>query len=142
MAISSRSFLLATAAFVAGAAAATAGFVFASPGNAAINPSGRSYTVSVDEIRSNLVPAQTFSGEFTRKVTLSDGSVREISLRPVRKNGQELVELTDTSTHGVHRSYMGPFATAVDGNLMVNVKDVAQLKAEMRGLAGTRLNQE
>lgn len=141
MAICSRSFLIVTAGFVAGAAVSAAGFVFASPSGHSIEPSGRSYMVFVDEIRSPLVPAQTFSGEFSRKVTLADGSVREITLRPVRKNGQELVELTDKSAQGVHRSYMGPFATAVDGNLMINVKDAAQLKAEMAALTGARSKQ-
>lgn len=141
MAIRTRSFLLVAAGFVTGAAVSAAGFVFASPSDRSIERSGRSYMVFVDEIRSHLVPAQTFSGEFNRKVTLTDGSEREITLRPVKKNGQELVELTDKSVHGVHHSYMGPFATAVDGNLMINVKDVAQLKAEMAALAEARSKQ-
>jgi hypothetical protein len=141
MAICTRSSLLVTAGFVAGAAVSAAGFVFAAPSGPAVEPSGRSYMVFVDEIRSHLVPAQTFSGEFNHKVTLADGSVREITLRPVKKNGQELVELTDKSAHGVHHSYMGPFATAIDGNLMINVKDTAQLKAEMAALAEARSKQ-
>jgi hypothetical protein len=131
MAISNRSFLLVTAGFVAGAAASAAGFVFASPGSPSVVPSDHAYTVFIDEIRSHLVPAQAFSGQFTRKVTMSDGSMREITLQPVRKDGHELVALTDKSAHGTYRSYMGPFATAMDGNLMVNIKDVAQLRAEM-----------
>jgi hypothetical protein len=140
MAIFNRSFLLVAAGFIAGAGAFTAVSVFALPDGTSAMPSDHTYQVSLDEIRSNLFPAKVFSGEFTRKVTLSDGSVREITLRPVKRDGQELVELFDKSGSGVFHSYMGPNGTTTDGNLMINVKDVAALQAAMKKLHdGTRL---
>jgi hypothetical protein len=123
MAIFNRSFLLV--------------FIGLASSNDSSVPSDHSYVVSIDEIRSNLLSPQTFSGQFTHEVTLSDGSVREVTLRPVQRNGQELVELTDKSAGGIAHSYMGPFGTTVDGNLMINVKDLAQLKAEMGKLSST-----
>ncbi|WP_430391789.1 hypothetical protein [Dyella sp. 20L07] len=132
MAILNRSFLLVMAGFVAGATTFAAGFVFASPGAAAVEPSNHAYLVSIDEIRSNLVPGQAFSRELTRKVTMSDGSSREVTLRPVRRGGQELVELTDVSDKGSSHSYMGPNGTTTDGTLMISVKDIAELEAIMR----------
>ena len=134
MAMRNRSFLLVLAGFAAGAATFAAGFVVASPGGSADQPSDHAYVVSIDEIRSNLVPGEVFSGQFTRKVTMSDGSTREVTLRPVRQNGEELVELVDKSASGAQHSYMGPNGTTTDGTLMINVKDAAVLQAAMKRL--------
>jgi hypothetical protein len=132
MAVLNRSFLLVTAGFVAGVAALGAGLAFASPGGSASEPSDHAYTVSIDEIRSTLDPGEVFSSAITRKVTMSDGSSREITLRPVRLNGEELVELVDKSAGGANHSFMGPNGTTIDGSLMINVKDMAQLTAAMQ----------
>lgn len=132
MAMFHRSCLLVVAGFAAGVCVCATGFVFASPSITAATPSGRSYLVSLDEIRSNLFPAKVFSGEFSHKVTLSDGSVRKITLRPVRRDGQELVELYDQSGNTAFHSFMGPNGTTTDGKLMISVKDVAQLQAAMQ----------
>lgn len=132
MALRNRSFLLVFAGFAAGAAISAAGFVAASPGRTADEPSDHAYLVSIDEIRSNLVPGEVFSGQFTRKVTMSDGSTREVTLRPIRQNGEEWVELIDKSASGKHHSYMGPNGTTTDGTLMINVKDAAALDATMK----------
>jgi hypothetical protein len=134
MALRNRSFLLVLAGFAAGAATVAAGFAVASPGGSADEPSGHAYLVSIDEIRSNLVPGELFSEQFTRKVTMSDGSIREITLRPIRQNGEEWVDLVDKSASGSHHSYMGPNGTTTDGTLMINVKDAAALEAAMKRL--------
>jgi hypothetical protein len=134
MALRNRSFLLVLAGFAAGAATVAAGFVVAAPGGSADEPSDHAYVVSIDEIRSNLVPGQVFSGQFTRRVTMSDGSTRVVTLRPVRQNGEEWVELIDTSASGTNRSYMGPNGTTTNGTLMINVKDAAVLAAAIKRL--------
>jgi hypothetical protein len=136
MAIFNRSFLLVAAGFAAGAGVFTAVSVFALPNSTAYAPSNHAYFVSLDEIRSNLLSGKTFSSEFTSKVTLSDGSVREVTLRPVQRNGENLVELVDKSASGTFHSYMGPNGTTTDGSLMINVKDVAELGAGMKKLTG------
>jgi hypothetical protein len=137
-----RSFLLVAAGFAAGAGTFCAVSVFALPSSnsTAYEPSHHTYLVSLDEIRSNLLWGKQFSGEFTSKVTLSDGSVREITLRPVQRDGQEMVELLDKSGHGTFQSYMGPNGTTTDGNLMINVKDVAELDAATRKLTGKEVS--
>lgn len=132
MAILNRSFLLVMAGFAAGAAISSASFVFASPNDPSTESSDHAYLASIDEIHSNLLPGEVFSRDFTRKVTMSDGSVREVTLRPVRRDGEELVELIDKSGKGVQHSYMGPHGTTTDGTLMINVKDVAELQAAMK----------
>jgi hypothetical protein len=132
MAVRSRSFLLVIAGFAAGMVVSTAGFVFASTNGPSTHSSGHAYLVSIDEIKSNLVPGEVFSGEFDRRVTMSDGSVREVTLRSVTQDGEEWVELIDKSGKGMHHSYMGPNGTTTDGTLMISVKDVAQLQGAMK----------
>lgn len=132
MAILNRSFLFAMGGFVAGAATLSAGFVIASPVGSVTEPSDQTYLVSIDEIRSNFVEGQVLSHEFTRKITLSDGASHQITLRPVRRNGEELVELIDTTERGSSHSFMGPNGTTTNGPLMINVKDIAELKAMMK----------
>jgi hypothetical protein len=82
--------------------------------------SNKTFVVSIDEIKQNFVLGDVFSGSYTKSVTMSDGSVREIALRPVMKDGQLVVELTD----GRHVSYMGPNGTTTNGKLMINITEI------------------
>jgi hypothetical protein len=88
--------------------------------------SNKTFVVSIDEIRQNFVFGDTFSGSYTKSVTLSDGSVREIALRPMMKNGRLVVELKD----GTHVSYMGPNGTTTNGKLMINLTEIDLLTNE------------
>lgn len=94
------------------------------------------YSVSIDEIRQNLVFGDFFSDRYSHAVTLSDGSVHEVTLRAVSRNGQPLLELTDASDGKVAHSFMGPFGTTTNGKLMVNVKDEDEVRTEMHRLTG------
>lgn len=132
MSILARSSLLLFAGFVAGVAASSAVAVFAMTGRAPLAAADPGhYTVSIDEVRQNLVLGDVFNDHYTRTVTLSDGSVHQVTLTATSKNGQPLLELTDASGGKVVRSGMGPFGTTTNGKLMVSVKDADELRAEM-----------
>ncbi len=127
---------------VIGAAITGAG-VFAATSSPLVGPSvdpHRQYMVSIDEVKQNLVSGDIVSGSYHRQVRLTDGSLRDVTLRPVLRNGVPLVELTDVSprTGKLDHSFMGPNATATDGKLMINVKDVAQARQQMREAAANR----
>lgn len=74
-------------------------------------PSAKHYIVSIDEVRQNFAFAAPVAGAYTQTVTLSDGSTHEVTVRPVRRNGVELVELTDKTGNGTGLTYMGPNGT-------------------------------
>lgn len=82
--------------------------------------SNERFAVCIDEVRQNFVFGDLFSGSYTKSVTMSDGSIREITLRPVMKDGHLVVEVRD----GDHLSYMGPNGTATHGKLMIGLSHV------------------
>ena len=82
--------------------------------------SNKTFAVCIDEIRQNFVFGDTFSGSYIKSVTMSDGSLREIALSPMMKNGDLVVELKD----GKHVSYMGPNGTTTNGKLMINLTEI------------------
>ena len=82
--------------------------------------SNKTFVVSIDEIKQNFVFGDMFSGSYTKSVTMSDGSVREVALRPMMKDGHLVVELKD----GRHVSYMGPNGTTTNGKLMINLTEI------------------
>jgi ATP-dependent Clp protease adapter protein ClpS len=87
------------------------------------------FAVSITEIREELVFAEEFSGQYTRTVTLSDGSTRTLELAPVIRHGEMVMELKDTG----YRSFMGmiPVRTArrTNGKLSVRVYDLDDVDA-------------
>ncbi|WP_109123637.1 hypothetical protein [Dyella sp. C11] len=119
----SRSFVLVVMGFAAGVAVSVATRALAQP--TAGKPVVGTYGVSVDEVKQNLVEPQLFTGQFHRKVTLSDGSVRDITLIAVEEQGQPMVKFLDTSKSGTFESTMGPNGTTTNGKLMVmvNIKE-------------------
>ena len=88
--------------------------------------SNKTFAVSIDEIRQNFVFGDIFSDSYTKSLTMSDGSVREIVLRPMMKNGHLVVQLKD----GNHVSYMGPNGTTTNGKLMINLTEIDALTEE------------
>jgi len=88
--------------------------------------SNKTFVVSIDEIKQNFVFGDMFSGSYTKSVTMSDGSVREVALRPMMKDGHLVVELKD----GRHVSYMGPNGTTTNGKLMVSLTEIDVLTNE------------
>ncbi|HEX7815838.1 hypothetical protein [Dyella sp.] len=91
------------------------------------------YIVSIDEVKQRFVDGDLISGSYTRTVTLSDGSRHEITLTPTTRNGMQVVEVKDKLANGqVSQSYMWPNATQVNGALMINIKDVGELREMMK----------
>lgn len=95
-----------------------------------IDLSAKHFLVSIDEVRQNFVFGDQFAGHYTKTVTLSDGSTRNIELTPMVHDGKQVVEFKDCG----HRSYMGLNGTTTNGSLMVQLIEMdsarAQLKAE------------
>lgn len=80
-------------------------------------PSNKRFAVSLNEIRQNFVFGDLFADTYTKAVAMSDGSVRQITLKPLMRDGHLVVELMD----GDHVSYMGPNGTATHGALMISL---------------------
>jgi hypothetical protein len=118
--------------FIAGSIFSIASMAIGKSGAVSIAASNQPYFVSLSEIKQNFVFADSFSGSYTRSVRMSDGSTRRITLRPVTKNGVQLVELTDSSPTAVTQSFMGPNGTTTDGKLVIDVKSRADLLAQMK----------
>jgi len=89
-------------------------------GSAEPDISKRKFSVSVDEIKQNLVFGEEFSGSYTNSFILSDGSKREIELTPMVHKGMQLVRLKDSG----HLSYMGLNGTTTNGTLMVQLREM------------------
>jgi hypothetical protein len=116
-----KSVTLLVAGFVAGIAA-TSLLASASPATNTVDPSKLTFQVSIDEIKQNFVFGDEFSGSYKKTVTMSDGSVRKIALRPMLRPDGLWVEFKDTG--GL--TYMSPNGTTTNGKLMVQlrVKDI------------------
>jgi hypothetical protein len=100
---------------------------------AAVDPgsvdlSQRHFLVSIDEIRQNFVFGDEFAGRYTKTITLSDGTVRSIELTPMIHRGMQVVEFNDTGG----RTYMGLNGTTTNGNLMVQLRDVATMREQAK----------
>ena len=83
------------------------------------------FAVCIDEVRQNFVFGDLFSDSYTKSVTMSDGSVRELTLRPIMKDGHLVVEIRD----GDHFSYMGPNGTTTHGKLMIGLSQISDPNA-------------
>lgn len=135
----SRSVVLVVVGFAAGVATATVSVALAQRNTYV--PWAHTYSVAVDEVKQNLVEPQLFSNEFHQRVTLSDGTVREITLRSEQENGQPLIEFLDKSSSGTFVSYMGPNGTTTNGTLMVSVKDASAIRTQMEKATGKHVAQ-
>ena len=129
--ITAKSFALVAVGFVAGIAATSLPRASASPAPPTIDPSKKEFLVSIDEIKQNFVFGDTFTGSYEKTVTLSDGSVRHIQLRPMFKDGALWVEFKDNDG----QTYMGPNGATTNGKLMVQLRDVAQMHRELAASA-------
>lgn len=98
------------------------------------------FVVSIYEIREELVWAEEFTGQYTKSVTLSDGTTRSVELTPVMRNGMPVIELKDTGC----RSHMGIThvltATKIHGNLMVRVIGLDERDTARAGGHGSHLS--
>jgi len=114
----SKAIAIAAIAFVGGVVAANL-----PPAVAAGTPqpdlSSQAFAVSIYEIAQNFVFGEEFVGSYTKSITLSDGSTREIELTPMIHNGIQVVRFKDTGGH----TYMGLNGTTTNGSLMVQVRE-------------------
>ncbi|MBZ0223079.1 MAG: hypothetical protein K8F35_08625 [Dokdonella sp.] len=94
----------------------------------AANIEHQKFLVSIDEVRQNFVFGHEFTGHYATTVTLSDGTKRHIELTPMVHNGMEVVELKDNGGH----TYMGLNGTTTNGELMVQLRNVATMKQQLK----------
>ena len=125
-----QSFFLIAIGFIVGFVVKTGGLAEASAAEDLIKASDRSYMVSINEIKETFVFGERFEGSYAKTITMSDGSVRNIVLRPVVKNGIELVEFRD----GDGWSFMGPYGATTNGALMVQVWDLKDTEERFKTL--------
>jgi hypothetical protein len=109
------------------------GFAGLSPASASTNEATPDVThkiiaVSVDEVKKNFVFFEEFAGAYKGTFTLSDGSSRTIQLTPMLHDGKQVVELNDTG----HVTYMSLNGVTRNGNLMVQLHDVAELHRQLK----------
>ena len=123
----SKTLAVAVAAFVGGVLAANLPSALASA-EPAPDLSKRSFTVFIDEVKQNFVFGDRFTGRYTKTVTLSDGTVREITLTPMVRDGMQVVEFQDTG--GL--TYMSLDGTTTNGTLMVQLRDDASDDAALK----------
>ena len=123
----SKTLAVAVAAFVGGLLAANLPSALASA-EPAPDLSKRSFTVFIDEVKQNFVFGDRFTGRYTKTVTLSDGTVREITLTPMVRDGMQVVEFRDTG--GL--TYMSLDGTTTNGTLMVHLRDDASADAALK----------
>jgi hypothetical protein len=116
------------AAFAAGFGAANLPSALATPASADADLEKRTFMVSINEVKQNFVFADTFSGSYSKNVTLSDGTNRQIALTPMTRNGMQVIELKDSG--GL--TYMSLNGTTTNGNLMIQVIDQAASKAALK----------
>ncbi len=88
----------------------------------------RTFRVFIDEVKRNFVFGDEFVGHYSKVLTMSDGSRRVIELTPMVHNGMEVVELKDGGGH----SYMGLNGTTTNGTLMVQIRDEALTRRELK----------
>jgi hypothetical protein len=93
-----------------------------------VDLSKKRFIVCIDEIQQNFVFGDQFAGAYAKTVTLSDGTTRTIELTAMIRNGKPVVEFKDTG----FVSYMGLDGTTTNGTLMVQIRDVDSLEAELR----------
>lgn len=101
-----------------------------------VDLSQKHFLVSIDEIQQNFVFAEEFAGRYSKTLTLSDGTTREIELVPTIHNGMQVVQFKDTGGY----TYMDLNGTTTNGKLMVHILDrdamYAQLAREGRPVVG------
>jgi len=119
--------VVAALAFSAGLAASNLPSAMASA-SLGSDLSKRPFTVFIDEVKQNFVFGDKFTGRYTKTLTLSDGSKREITLTPMVHNGKQVVELKDTG--GL--TYMGLDGTTTNGKLMVQLQDDLSSQAALK----------
>ena len=88
--------------------------------------SKRRFLVCIDEIRQSFVLGDEFSGQYSKVVTLSDGTSRMVELTPMIRAGRPVVELKDTGGC----TYMGLNGTTTNGTLRVQIRDLDALEAQ------------
>jgi len=88
----------------------------------------KQFLVSIDEVRQNFVFADKFTGNYSKNVTLSDGTTRHIELTPMIHDGMQVVKFKDNTDY----TYMGLNGTTTNGKLMVRLHDIDTLNQHLK----------
>jgi len=136
------SYVLVAAGFIAGAAVSLTGAALAWTEHApdpekAARYAHAKYMVSIDEVKQNFVFAEPFDDSYTHTVTMSDGTQRTIGLRPMMRDGVQVLELSDKVGTGPGKggiTYMGLDSTTTNGKLMISVDDLAAAREKMKAV--------
>jgi hypothetical protein len=94
--------------------------------------SQRRFVVCIDEVQQSFVFGDQFNGRYTKTVTLSDGSRRDIVLTPTIRDGRPVMELNDSGGC----TYMGLNGTTTNGKLMIQIREVDAMRSEPHGDQG------
>lgn len=118
--------MLITVGFAAGIAVASLPSARATPeARPATDLAHKRFHISIDEIKQRFVVADEFSGNYSKALTLSDGSSRTVELTPMMHKGKQVVELKDSG----QLSYMGLNGTTTNGSLMIQLQDADTMLA-------------
>lgn len=79
------------------------------------------FAVSIHEVSKRFVFAEPFEGSFQKTLTMSDGIERSIRLKPLVHRNAPAIALEDNGK----TTYMGMNSTTSNGNLMVQVRELA-----------------
>lgn len=120
------------AGFAAGLVVSNLPPAFAAPDAAPEDLSNKAFNVAIFEVKQKLTPGEflgeEFSGSYTQAITMSDGSQRNITLTPMMHKGRPVVRLQDNR----HTSYMGLNGTTLNGTLLVQLRDMDALRAQLK----------
>jgi DNA-binding transcriptional MerR regulator len=114
-----------------------------SPPDKALTP--RAFYVSLHEIQQTFEFGERFVDSYTKTVSLSDGSMRTITLTPmVHDRGFEVVKIEDGGdSKKAHSSYMGVVnSTTINGKLMVQLTSRKLLYQDERACGAAILGTE
>jgi hypothetical protein len=126
--ISTKTIAIVTISFLAGIGMANLPSALATSPDVGGDLAKKTFYVSIDEIKQNFVFADSFSGSYSKTVTLSDGTQRHVELTPMIHNGMQVIELKDTG--GL--TYTSLDGTTTNGKLMIQVKDQAASQAALK----------
>ena len=121
--------LLIATGFAAGLLAANLPSAIANTSPSEPDMSKKEFSVSINEIKQNFVFGETFVGSYQRDVMLSDKEKRSFELTPMIHDGMQVVGFKDTGGH----TYVGLNGTTTNGTLMVQLRDVAEMKRHLAG---------
>ncbi len=126
--ISNKTIATAIIAFLAGIGVASLPSALATSTEVGSDLAKKRFYVSIDEIKQKFVFAESFSGSYSKTVTLSDGTQRHIELTPMIHDGMQVIEIKDTG--GL--TYSSLDGATTNGKLMIQITDQESSEAALK----------